>query len=47
MRIPIYESKLVKTIRFEPEELEKVELATKTLEQEAIEDREDVPRRAK
>ena len=43
MRIPIYESKLVKTIRFEPEELEKIELVTKTQEREAMEDREDLP----
>ena len=43
MRIPIYESKLIKTTRFEPEELEKIELVTKALEREAMEDREDLP----
>jgi hypothetical protein len=43
MRILIYESKLIKTTRFEPEELEKIEHITKTLEREALEDRDDPP----
>ncbi|HYY92799.1 MAG TPA: hypothetical protein VE955_12495 [Candidatus Dormibacteraeota bacterium] len=43
MRIPIYESKLIKTTRFEPEELERIEQVTKTLEKEAQDDREDPP----
>lgn len=43
MRIPIYESKLIKTTRYEPEELDKIEHVTRTLEREALEDREDPP----
>ncbi len=43
MRIPIQESKLVKTTRFEPEELEKIEMVTRILEEEAKEDRQDPP----
>jgi hypothetical protein len=43
MRIPIYESKLVKTVRFEPEELEKIEQILKIVQQKAAEVREDTP----
>jgi len=43
MRIPIYESKLVKTVRFEPEELEKIEQILKIVQQKATEAREDTP----
>jgi hypothetical protein len=43
MRIPIYESKLVKTIRLEPEELEKIEQVSKMVQQKAAEAREDTP----
>jgi len=41
--IPIYESKLVKTVRFEPEELEKMEQILKIVQQKAAEAREDTP----
>ncbi len=43
MRIPIYESKLVKTVRFEPEELGKIEQVLKIVQQKAAEAREDTP----
>ncbi len=43
MRIPIYESKLIKTVRFEPEELERMEQVSKMVQQKAAEAREDTP----
>jgi hypothetical protein len=43
MRIPIYESKLVKTVRFEPEELGEIEQVTKIVLEKAKEARQDSP----
>ncbi len=43
MRIPIYESKLIKTVRFEPEELERMEQVSKMVQQKAAEAPEDTP----
>ncbi len=43
MRIPIYESKLIKTVRFEPEELERMEQVWKMVQQKAAEAPEDTP----
>lgn len=43
MRIPIYESKLIKTVRFEPEDLEKIEQVSKTVQEKTVEAREDPP----
>lgn len=43
MRIPIYESKLIKTTRFEREEIERIDHVTKTMGREALEGREDLP----
>jgi hypothetical protein len=43
MRFPVQETKLIKTTRFEPEELEKIEQVARTLEEKAREDREDPP----
>ena len=39
----IYESKLVKTVRFEPEELERIEQVSKMVQQRGAEAREDTP----
>ncbi len=43
MRFPVQETKLIKTTRFEPEELEEIEQVARTLEEKAREDREDPP----
>ncbi len=43
MRFPVQETKLIKTTRFEPEELDRIEQVARILEEDALDDREDPP----
>ncbi len=43
LRIPIYESKLVKTVRFEPKALERIEQVSRIVLEKSNEARRDPP----